>query len=297
MDSLEFYKKYGYWVESQAIPEEVCDALKQSFVTEIKVSNREMLRQRSVLYESHRFSDKGFIENALLNVHSLTANYYHGFYDNVFNVLTCSALTDRIAGFLGNQGGLVQTMYFESSRGTADHSDHYFLGVNETDNMLGVWIALEDIENDAGRFHVYPGSHLLAQESANEELMELYKQYDMYNQIAIGGHFEGSKKQQLKAVLRADKTLKKIRKMAGWERYSPALQKGDVLIFSSKTFHGSERPAENGHSRHSLTAHFVREDQPLIRFGTLTEKSNFSQFRGVKVHMNDRNLLPLENEV
>lgn len=48
--------------------------------------------------------------------------------------------------------------------------------------------------------------------------------------------------------------------------YAPALRKGDVLFWNSRTIHGSMPTRDDGFSRKSLTAHFLPAD---LGFGNL----------------------------
>ena len=55
---------------------------------------------------------------------------------------------------------IVQSMYFEGNSVTWEHQDSYYLDDEITGTMIAGWIALEDIECDAGRFFICPKSHL-----------------------------------------------------------------------------------------------------------------------------------------
>ena len=52
-----------------------------------------------------------------------------------------------------------QNMLFDSSTGTIDHFDSWYLDTNPPGNLIGVWVALENIDDANGVFHVYPKSH------------------------------------------------------------------------------------------------------------------------------------------
>ena len=51
-------------------------------------------------------------------------------------------------------------MYFDGNPVTWPHQDIYYLDAEEIGRMTSAWVAVEDIAPDAGRFFVYPKSHL-----------------------------------------------------------------------------------------------------------------------------------------
>ena len=53
-----------------------------------------------------------------------------------------------------------QNMFFDKSTGTIDHIDTWYLDTHPMGDLVGAWIALEDINGEGGVFHVYPKSHL-----------------------------------------------------------------------------------------------------------------------------------------
>ena len=51
-------------------------------------------------------------------------------------------------------------MFFDKSTATIPHIDSWYLDTLPKGDLLGAWIALEDIRSENGSFYVYPGSHL-----------------------------------------------------------------------------------------------------------------------------------------
>ena len=70
---------------------------------------------------------------------------------------------------MGDEVKLVQSMYFEGNSATWEHQDTYYLDSEKIGSMVAGWIALEDIEADAGRFFVCPKSHLIDMGLQNTE--------------------------------------------------------------------------------------------------------------------------------
>ena len=123
-----------------------------------------------------------------------------------------------------------QNMLFDKSTGTIDHADTWYLDTKPRGNMIAAWIALEDINESAGRFFVYPKSHKL---NIQENINKTFK--DNYSYA---------------------KFMHKFTKENNLKKFAPALRKGDVLFWHPFTIHGSLNQKDNKFSRKSLTAHY-----------------------------------------
>lgn len=282
----------GYLHLNSLLSSALCDQLKHAFENEVKQEKQPLLRQRSVTFETHQYTSQHYMENALLDVHNSKLYPFQYFPKSALKILSDIKFLDIIAYALNDNPVLVQSMFFESSKGTPEHFDKFFLGTEEQLPMLGVWIALEDIHEDSGQFYVYPGSHdyqFKAHENT-DSLKVLYERYSHYNAIAVSGHQNTSKQMQLNAVLECKRTLKKLIKSAGWNRYTPAMRKGDILLFSGDILHGSLPPAPIHSSRTSLTAHFIGGKQKNIRYGQIQEKVHSMNIDNLKVHQSKRYL-------
>lgn len=67
---------------------------------------------------------------------------------------------------------------------------------------------------------------------------------------------------------------------------APALQKGDVLFWNSRTVHGALPTIDPAFSRKSITAHFLPSEYP---FGNLFVQKDFiqyKQFDGINFYRN-----------
>lgn len=285
----QFFIKKGYLHVDQVLLEEECDLLRQIFVKEVKQCNKLKLRQRSVTYTEHKFSPCGFMENALLDVHRMDVLDSKNFVDSACRLLMSEKLSQYIVRMIGLDSVLVQSMYFEGGRGTIPHFDKFFLGVDEG-RMIGVWIALEDIDASSGRFFIYPRSHDSSFSDCcyQEELVQLFAEYKKLNAIAISGHQKNSDRHHVRAVIRSKKVLSEIITLAGWQKEYPIMKKGDVLFFSSSTLHGSDVPDKIHSSRHSLTAHFVNTSSSYLRYGDLIEPLNIVECDGLRMHLSQR---------
>ncbi len=123
------------------------------------------------------------------------------------------------------------------------HSDTLHMTTYPLGGLIGVWIALEDIEADNGPVHYYPGSHKLpyflnsAFDNEGTSMMLGKKKY---------GDYEAMIENKLK-----DYSLEKKLFTA---------KKGDILIWHANLLHGGEAHINKSKTRKSMVLHFFERD-------------------------------------
>lgn len=255
-----YYRENGYVVVRNVIPAECCAAVNRLFETEVKPWDGYMYRGRTAVPQRHAFNLQGFMLNPILDIQSLEAQRFGGFRDAGLAVMTHSAIRTLVHELLGERGKLVRSMYFEGSPATWAHQDTYYLDSEHIGCMVGAWIALEDIAPGAGRFFVYPQSHLMALQRNGGEI-DVARDESRYRELVVD--------------------LICLRRL---ECRAPALRCGDVLLWSSKTMHGSLNTTGSQFSRRSLTAHYIPESSRLLRFQSRICKPGAETINGMQVH-------------
>lgn len=117
----------------------------------------------------------------------------------------------------------------------------WYLDTNPNGKLVGVWIALEDIEETAGPFCIYSNS-------------------DTSKIDPLDFDFEN---------LDSDFNFKSA--FPGAVRYDFTARAGDILIWDSLSIHGALLPDNEAKTRKSITAHFYPlglgiQDPPVKRF-------------------------------
>ena len=123
-----------------------------------------------------------------------------------------------------------QTLNFAYGSEQAAHADTYHFDTTPMRFMCGVWVALEDVQPQAGPLHYYPGSHALPV-FTNADLAD--SGYDEYNAFVL---------HQLHA--------------AGYEKTTGLLKKGQALVWSANLFHGGEPRSDSNLTRLSQVTHY-----------------------------------------
>ncbi len=282
------FEEEGYLLCKSLIKPDLCDQVRNSFKNEIKPWPGALLRQRTVAYENHRFSKNGNMVNPLLDVHRMDRDLFDDFTSAVYRMFSDIGLNFTLSQIMGNDPVLIQTMYFESSKGTTPHFDHFFVSEQNNGKMFGIWVALEDIKPDAGQFYLYPKSHLLENVPSTSKLKKLFDEYTELNVNNANLKYNHKTAESFKLVMRTNYLRDAIIEEADWEKYQPTIKKGDVLIFDSKILHGSDRPI-GAHSRNSITAHFISyNESAVVRYGDKYEKLNVEHIGPLMTHMSNR---------
>jgi phytanoyl-CoA hydroxylase len=224
----DHYSRYGYVVMRGLVPQPCIQDLLTLYKHEIVPSRYPFFRQNANAYEPNKFSMHGYVQQSFLDIHD-----YSRFpqFSRVARDIFCSpammAALQQVSGF--DTFALMQTMLFDMNTETPAHQDWYYLDTVPNGNLIAAWIALEDIDERAGRFYVLPGSQ----------------------QDDFGAKVQGRTHAQWLAEIRAHLDVHYT------DISAPALRAGDVLFWNSRTVHGSLPTQDAAFSRKSLTAHYL----------------------------------------
>ncbi|RXM53068.1 phytanoyl-CoA dioxygenase [Chryseobacterium sp. CH25] len=152
-------------------------------------------------------------------------------------------LLEFLSVLLDGQAKLFQSINFINGSQQKTHSDSIHMTTFPLGGLLGVWIALEDVDENNGALHYIPGSHKLPYflnsdyDNEGTALKIGKKSYKAYEE------FLENKVQELglkKEVFRA--------------------KKGDMLIWHANILHGGEPHTDKNRTRKSLVYHFFDEN-------------------------------------
>jgi phytanoyl-CoA hydroxylase len=259
-EAVAFYQAQGYVVMRGLLDPALCTRIRAAFEDSVKPFPGSIYRQTTANPERNRFNERGFVMNPVLNIQDLPSSRFSELKQAALSAFTAPGLATCVEALLGESPTLVQTMYFEGNSATWAHQDTYYLDAERIGSMVGAWIALEDIHPGAGRFYVVPRSHLL---DAGRNAGGLG--YALHH---------GDYKQ---AVLR-------LIDEQGYVFCAPALARGDVLFWNSRTIHGSLATSYPEASRSSLTAHYIPQSQRFLQFQRRIRRLRLKRIQGMQVH-------------
>ncbi len=181
--------------------------------------------QGTTHFERPIINEYGNQANSIHNPHLLGFN--KSFSSQIEKIITHTNISKCLKEFTGsNEHVWYQSMFFDKSTGTKLHQDTWYLDTIPNGRLVGVWIALEDIEYSSGPFCIYTNSDVKKHNSED---------FDFDN-------------------IDNDKNFIKLYPNA--KRFDFTAKKGDILIWDSFTIHGALLPKDNSMTRKSLTAHF-----------------------------------------
>lgn len=139
---------------------------------------------------------------------------------------------------LGREALPFQTLNFPIGTRQFTHSDTIHFNSIPSNFMVGVWVALEDIDEDNGPLLYYPGSHKLHEYSMHDfDLEPGYHNYHKYEE--------------------------RIQQIVEQEQLEPEygiIKKGETLIWHANLLHGGAPQKDLQRTRHSQVTHFYFAD-------------------------------------
>ncbi len=229
MDIKNHFHQEGYTIVRKLIDQKLILNVLESLQLFINSNNYYYTQSSHSWVKSSKISREGFLIDS---IQSPTRQKNCGPLQNaVKELLSCLEISEILKEINGSNVFINwQNMLFDRSTGTVDHADTWYLDTKPRGQMIAAWIALEDINESAGRFFVYPKSHKLnIIKNINEKINDHYLYANFIEEFV------------------KEKNL---------EKYAPVMNKGDVLFWHPFTIHGSLSQKDEKYSRKSLTAHY-----------------------------------------
>ncbi len=150
-----------------------------------------------------------------------------------------NALNELLSSLIEGDATLFQSINFINGSEQETHSDSIHMTTFPLGGLLGVWIALEDIDNTNGPLHYYPKSQKLP--------YYLNSDYDNEGSALLIGSKDYSAYERMLA--------EKIREL-NLEKKIFRAKKGDLLIWHANLLHGGEPHTDKNRTRKSMVFHY-----------------------------------------
>jgi hypothetical protein len=171
----------------------------------------------------------------------------------VKNIGNDKKLLEFLSVLIDGQAKLFQSINFINGSQQKTHSDSIHMTTYPLGGLLGVWIALEDVDESNGALHYIPGSHKLP--------YFLNSDYDN-----DGSTFKIGKK-SYKAY---EEFLEGKVKELGLKKEVFRAKKGDLLIWHANILHGGEPHLDKSKTRKSLVYHYF--DEKSVCYHEVTQR-------------------------
>jgi phytanoyl-CoA hydroxylase len=258
MEPEQYYQENGYVVFRNLIPTNLINQLLELYAKEILPSRHPFFRQSTNQYEVNHLNEFGYVKQSFLDIHD-----YEKFpeFSTIAKEIYCGdSIQDALRKITNlHSFNLMQTMLFDANTETRPHQDWWYLDTVPNGHLIAAWIALEDIDERAGRFYIMPKS---------------IKNPDFHSDKPDLSHNEWL--QRIKIYFEANQEDIK----------APDLKKGDVLFWNSKTVHGALPTSDNCFSRKSLTAHYIPSEYKFGNLFTIKDYIAYQTYKGVNFYRN-----------
>lgn len=131
-----------------------------------------------------------------------------------------------------------QTLTYVNGSEQAAHQDSIHLTPYPNGFMCGVWVALEDVQENSGELFVYPGSHRAGSLRATPLGIPKVENED-YSQYAI-----------------FDRAIQDLIQVNGYERLVYRPKAGQILVWHENLIHGGSPRIEHSRTRVSVVSHY-----------------------------------------
>lgn len=154
---------------------------------------------------------------------------------------------------MGKKVELFQSINFFLGSQQRTHSDSIHMTTFPFGNLIATWLALENLSEDCGPLHYYPGSHKLPY-VMNREIDNLSSRF------MLGKKDYGAYEDKIEEILKKNNFEKKLF----------VADKGDLLIWHANLLHGGEAINKPGLTRKSMVFHYYAEN--AICYHEITER-------------------------
>ena len=252
MVQLHMFKIY-----TDQIPCELVDEVLDSHESFKKSSISCFRAQGTTKFEKPIIDQHGNQVNSVHNPHLLGFN--KSFSTLTESIITHPNISKCLSDFTDSDDHVwYQSMFFDKSTGTKLHQDTWYLDTVPNGKLVGVWIALEDIEYSSGPFCLFTKTDTKKLKPGD---------FDFDN-------------------IEDDINFKQEYPEA--ERFDFTARKGDILIWDSFTIHGALLPKDESMTRKSITAHFYPtgvavQAAPTKRFFSIYDHSQPKNTKNPKI--------------
>jgi phytanoyl-CoA hydroxylase len=246
----KYYESDGYVVMPGLITTDKVESLLKAYREQIVPSKAKFFRQNTNVYETNRFTSGGHVAQSFLDIHNYKK--FPEFRKSALDIYFSNEMLQALSDLTGSsRHNLMESTLFDANTVTPAHQDWWYLDSIPNGHLLAAWIALEDIEEDAGRFYLVPQTHkTVLHESGMPHSVWLARMKEY-----VDAH--------------ADKVL------------VPALKKGDVVFWNSGTIHGSLPTKDLRYSRKSMIGHYMPSE---LTFGNLFTTKSWVKYETYEGH-------------
>lgn len=231
MDAYDALMRDGYVVVRQAIAPAVVEDINARIA---------LFKRRNAKAVSRNLDDHQRLYR-VVNLHLVV--------DAITGLLTHNPAIDVCDRFLGEATTLYTSLYYERGSEQALHRDTPMFCTSPGEKYLGVWTALDAVDDANGPLRVVPGSHLLPPIDLQALRREVFGDGPVSPMAS-----EGWNAYQAAVARQCEE--------AGLQSQPMHVQAGDVIVWHPQLFHGGA-PHPSAGTRRSVVMHVTPKSMPV----------------------------------
>jgi phytanoyl-CoA hydroxylase len=239
-EQIDHYDKHGYLLIRKGCSEDMIDAYNAHIyhLRSLPIDEMEPWVKNRMHLENGNYSEKTRFTTRVFCPHQ---------YDSFsLQMMKLPIIRGAVAQLLGDEAMGIQSMYFfkePGASGQAAHQDYNYIR-NEPNTLIGVWMAMDDTDEENGCLWVLPGSHRFG----------LLKHGDVKN-----------RKEH-------DPDMSEIEEIDLTQEIPVVMEKGDILIIHNLVVHSSLRNRSPDRWRRANVFHYLRHDSVITVRDELKQK-------------------------
>lgn len=252
--------EHGWALFPGLLPAAHCGAVLEAFRREVKPDQAFLRARPGTTRGKPLLTEGGFVREPVRDLHLEPPRRFPDFQRACLALLGHPDLQGAVRALLGEDGVVVETNVYEGNPVTWAHQDGWYFDSTPPGRLIGAWIALEPIHQDAGRFFVCPGSHKLDMRS-----------YGVEFDVAVN-------------VAPYARLVLDVIRQEGLAREAPALEAGDAVFWTANTIHGTLETRDPARSRASMNLHIIPASCGYLRYRRYPVTLNVRSVGGAKLH-------------
>lgn len=177
----------------------------------------------------------------------------HFFSSEIRDMFTCNSALEVCDLFFEKKTCVYTSLFFEAGSQQRIHRDSPYFRTEPINNFLGMWVALEDANEENGSLKLYEKGHLLEEEDLKQIRQMFYNSYRDTPDTCMDLWTEYQDRVETRC------------ETAGLDFKILNVKKGDTVLWHPMLPHGGSEIIKSETTRNSIVFHVTPEDTPVYQ--------------------------------
>jgi len=236
----------GYLILDEPCPLDLLDALRTEFESMFKDAwdPGPQVDRDGVVYDRYHGRDGEWHWHRIKNAWKIS--------DNARAVALDQGILRLLEELFGRGVLPFQTLNFPIGTQQRAHSDSFHFQSDPVGYMVGVWIALEDMDMENGPLVYYPGSHKLPIPTWPEIEEEM-------GEILLAESYQSHDEFLMARSAQYERYCQRLIEREGLQPEYGTIRKGQAVVWAPNLLHGGSPQTDPSRTRHSQVTHYFFE--------------------------------------